>query len=318
MSPEELRTRLAADFLTAYAMQQAERPPGLTASRLLGCSSAAARVLLNQPQGNSNDVYRGLRGGWAHDGLSDDLAEVDPGFTDGRIERFTWDPGGGLPVITGAADFLLDGIPIEIKNRPKAECRWHADHGADPQHAAQVASAAAARDAKQAFVVYLPTDGGASEIAVCEVDVARWLRETVHWLHRIDVRDEVARAVEQGVPRDRAVEQAIDPIPREPSVQWCREFCGFVKACRGDYRQPEDLEIADPVVREAAAAAEMWRQVRLDAEKREKAAKSKLTHAEGTVHDDKGEPVRVTQHKVDAKPGRRGHTRTVVERRPEA
>lgn len=318
MNADQLLARLEADLLTAHILRQAERPTGgLTASRLLGCSSAAARILLREPEGSTGDFYRGLRGTWTHDGLADDLARVDPGFTDGRGERFTWDPGGGLPVITGEADFFLDENACEVKTRPKAECRWHADHGPDPQHAAQVSAAAAAKNFRGAFVVYLPTDAGLSEVAVCEVDVAHWLRETVHWLHRVDVRDEVEEAVRRGTPREQAVRQALDPIPREPAVTWCREFCPFAGPCRGDYSAPEDAEILDPVVRLAAEEASRWRDVRLDAERREKAAKSRLAHAEGRVTPaGEGGALDVRQTPVAATEKRRGHVKTTVTRRP--
>lgn len=318
MTADELLARLTADLRTAHAVRQSERPDdGLTASMLLGCSSAGARALLRQPGSEGSDIYRALRGIWTHDGINADLAVVDPGFEDGGKERFTWDPGGGLPVVTGAGDAVIDGVMIEWKSRPKAECRWHADHGADPQHAAQVSAKAATDGATQAFVVYLPTDAGIEEIAVCEVDIRHWLTEAVHWLHRIDVRDEVDRMERQGVSRQEAIQRAVDPIPREPQVQWCRMFCPWAGPCRGDYRPPEDVEIQDPVVRAAAVEAEHWRSVRLDAEKREKAAKSRLTHAEGTVHDDKGDPVRVRQSGTDATAGRRASKKVLVERRPE-
>lgn len=317
MTPDDIRARLHADFRVAHALSNADRPAGLTASRLLGCPSQAARILLQQPPGTENDVYRGLRGKWMHDGLNDDLALVDPGFTDGRKERFTWDPGGGLPVVTGAYDLLLDGVPVEIKTAAKEVCRWHADHGARPEHAAQVSAAAVAVKATQAFVVYLPNDAGFDEIAVCEVDPHHWARETVQWLHRVDVRHEVEAAVERGTPRDRAVAQALDPIPREPPVAQCRMMCPWVQACRGDYVIPPDLEVLDPTIRKAAAELEHWRDIRLNAEKKEKAAKAVLAHAEGVVHDEQPDPLRIEQRHVEAKPGRRGHTKTVVTRRPE-
>lgn len=316
MNADDLRARLEAGFYVAHVAIQAERPEGLTASRLVFCSSAAARILLRQKAAQEGDYFRGLRGGWLHDGMFDSLAAVDPGFTDGRKERFTWDPGGGLPVITGAYDFLLDGIPVEVKTRPRDECRWHTDHGPAPEHCAQVAAAAAAVGAQQAFVIYLPVDSGIEEMAVCEVDVRHWLRETVLWLHRIDVRDEVEAAVEQGVPRERAVERALDPIPREPAVQWCRMFCGYAKSCRGDYVPPEDLEIADPVVRMAVQEYESLRNQRLALEKKEAAAKSKLEHAAGRVSVPGEAPIDLRHPTVPDRPGRRGHTKTTVTRRP--
>lgn len=314
MTPEDLLARLKADLSVSYAVAQSERPEGLTASRLLQCSQAGARALLNVPQGTGSDVYRGQRGQWLHDGLSDALALVDPGFTDGRTERFTWDPGGGLPVITGAYDFLLDGVPVEVKSRPRDECRWHADHGAKPEHAAQVAAAAAAVNSREAFVLYLPTDADLTEAAACPVDVPTALREAVLWLHRIDVRDEVAEMVASGVPRDRAVARVLDPIPREPPVRWCYLFCGYAKDCRGTYVPPADLEIADPVVRQAVQEYESLRQERLALEKKEAAAKAMLEHAEGRVSE--GDTTLELRHPTVAdKPGRRGHAKTTVTRR---
>lgn len=319
MNADEVRARLLADLQVTHMVSDAARPGGLTASKLLGCSSQAARILLDEPGTPARDAYRGLRGGWLHSGLNDSLASVDPGFTDGRHERFVWSPGSGLPDVSGEADFYFDGVPIEVKSRPKSECRWHQDHGPDPAHAAQVSAAAAAKGTQQAFVAYLPTDGSADEIAVCEVDPGHWLRETVMWLQRVDVRDEVAEAVAAGVPRERAVAQTLDVIPREPSVQWCREFCVFARTCRGDYVPSETVEIADPVIRLAAQEAAHWRDVRLDAQRREAAAKSRLTHAEGHVSatPDEEESLDVRQQHIAATEGRRGHTRTVISRRPE-
>lgn len=315
MTPDEVRARLAAGLRVAHTVRNADRPGGLTASRLLGCTSAAARILLAEPEGAENDVYRGARGTWMHAGLADDLASVDPGFTDGRGRRFAWTPGGGLPSITGEYDFLLDQAVCEAKTRPRTECRWHADHGAAPDHSAQVAVAATAKGLTEAFVVYLPTDAGWDEVAICPVDVGHWTTEVRLWLGRADVRAEVDAAVERGTPRQRAVERVLDSVPRDQPVQWCREFCRFAGACRGDYEPPADLEIPDPVMREAAVEAEHWRQVRLDAGRREEAAKSQITHVAGVVHVGPGEVVKVEQQKVEAKGGRRGHVRTKVDRR---
>ncbi len=316
---DRLRARLEADLRVAYAMRQAERPDGLTASSVGGCQSYAARTLLAEPKGDSADILRALRGTWTHDGLADELAQVDPGFVDGReAGRFTWSPGGGLPVVTGEFDFLLDGVAVEVKTRSRNECRWHADHGPDPQHAMQAATAAhsvpGAR-ADLAAVVYLPTDGGWEEAVVCVVDVPHWLREAAAWLHQVDVRGEYEALVAHGREPVEARRQVLDPVPRDAPFSWCQMLCPYFKPCRGDYVPPADMEIPDPVVRQAALEAERWRQVRLDAKRREDAARSRLTHVEGTVHDG-DEVVRVAQKEVKPGPGRRGSRTPAVTRRP--
>lgn len=318
MTGEELRARHEANLRTVYAVRQAERPDGLTASSVLGCSSYAARTLLGQPKGDSADFWRALRGIYTHTGLADDFASVDPGFVDGRkVGRFTWDPGQGLPVITGEFDYELDDVLCEAKTRTKAQCRWYKDHGPDPQESAQAAIAAEARGKPHAAIIYLPTDGGWEEAVVCMVDVPHWTREAREWLYRVDVRGEYQELVDSGVPAYRAFQQVIDPVPRDKPVSWCRLLCGYAKTCRGDYVMPDTLELLDPVMRTAAQEAEHWRQVRLDAEKREKAAKSRLVHAEGVVHDDGPGSLRVKQSKVPASAGRRESIRTLVERRDE-
>lgn len=328
MNADAVLARLAADLQVSYAMRQADRPSGLTASSVGGCMSYAARTLLNEPLGDSADFWRAQRGTYVHNGLADDLAAVDPGFVDGRrAGRFTWEPGGGLPPITGEFDLILapptgtgsvtPPVLVEVKTRSRDECRWHADHGASPQESMQAAMAAEALGVPLASVVYVPTDAGWEEAAACMVDVDHWAAEARAWLFQVDVRREYEGLVERGTPPDRAFRQVIDPVPRDKPVSWCRLLCPRVKACRGDYETPTDLEIADPVLREAAAQAAHWRQVRLDAARLEQAALSQVRHAEGTVHDDKPGEVRVRQQHVAPKAGRRGHTRTVVERRPE-
>ena len=315
---DELRARIEADLLTAHAIRQAERPTGLTASSVGGCPQYAARELLGVPQDSEGEFFRGLRGTWVHDGLADDLALVDPEFTDGRTGRFTWRPGGGLPDITGAGDFALGDVSYEVKTRPKTECRWHADHGPDPQHAMQAAIDAEANGRTEAAVAYLPTDAGWEEAVVCVIDVAHWTAEARFWLEQVDVRAEYQAMIDRGTRREVALARVLDPVPRDTPLSWCTLFCGHFKDCRGDYIAPADLEIQDPVIRQAAQEAEHWRRVRLDAKAKETAAKSRLTHAEGRVSApaDGGAPIDVRHQDVDDKPGRRGHTKTVITRRP--
>lgn len=317
MTPEDLRARLLAAMRVSYAEQQAERPDGITASMILGCHSYGARKLLSQPEQSSADVWRAHRGTALHEYLFDLLAGIDPGFVDGRTERFTWNPGRGLPEITGAFDFALDDVLVELKTAPKTECRFRADHGAEPQHAGQVSVAATALGYERAAVVYLPTDSGAEEIAVCPVDVAHWTKEAVSWLERVDVRDDITSRIVDGMSRQEATRRTLDEVPRDKPVSWCRLLCPYVSACRGDYTTPVDLEIPDPTMRTAAQEAEHWRQIRLDAGRREEAAKAMLRHVEGVVHDDGEGVLRVDKRPVAPSKGRRGYVATTVERRPE-
>lgn len=315
MTADELRARILTDLRVAYAVTQADRPDGLTASMLGGCLSYGARTLLAEPKGQSTDVLRALRGTYVHNGMADDLAMVEPEFTDGREQgRFTWDPGEGLPVITGAFDFGIAGVMVDAKTRSRNECRWHADHGPDPNESMQVAVAAETEGYALAAIAYLPTDAGEEEVVVCMVDVAHWTAEARHWLRQVDVRDEYQGLIERGVSPEEARRRVLDSVPRDKPFSWCTLLCERLAACRGDYLAPADLEILDPVMREAAAEAEHWRQVRLDAGRREAAAKSKIDHVEGNVTAG-DEELRVTQTVVKPTAGRRGYKRTQVERR---
>lgn len=316
MNADDVRARLLADFQVAHMVRQAERPDGLTASSIGGCSQYAARELLGVPQGTEGDFWRGLRGTYVHDGMADDLARVDPEFVDCRTRpRYTWQPGWGLPPITGAGDFAVGGVWVEAKTRSRDECRWHADHGPDPQHAMQASIGAEAEGHTEAAVAYFPVEGGWEEVSVHMVNVAHWTNEARLWLERANPLPEYQEMIDRGASRERALAQVLDPIPREPQVNWCRMFCGHFKDCRGDYVAPADLEIPDPLVREAVAEAARWRDVRLDAEKREKAAKAMITHAEGRVSTTE-EAIDVRQQHVAGSDERRGHTKTVVTRRP--
>lgn len=314
MTPDDLRARLEAAMRTAYALKQADRPEGLTASAVGGCHSYGARKVMRQPESATGDVWRALRGYFVHAGLFDLLAEVDPGFRDGRGERFTYTGRDGLPV-TGELDFALDGTLVEAKCRNRTECRFHADHGASPGHAMQVSVAAVAEGYSEAYVVYLPMDGGLEEAAFCQVDVTHWHGEAQAWLERVDVRDDVAALGARGTPEREAVRRVLDGVDRDaPSLWWCQTLCCFAKDCRGDYVAPLSLEIPAPELRTAAHWAEHWRQVRLDAEKREAAAKEMLRHVEGVVTEGDVE-LWVRQQQVPAGKGRRAHVRTVVEKR---
>lgn len=313
LNADELRSRLTAAFKVEYATRQADRPPGLTASSVGGCSSYAARKILGQPERTSGDVWRSLRGIALHDFVLDLLALHDPGFEDGRKGRFTWD-NARLPV-TGELDFAVDGVCVELKFRDRDTCRFHADHGAKPQEAMQVAVAAVAKGCTEAFVVHMPTNGGLEEMAVSVVDVAHWHREALAWLERVDVRSEVAGLVERGIPRRDAERRVLDTVPREMPLSWCNLFCSFRQDCRGDYAPPVEMEIPDPTMRTAAQEAEYWRRIRLEAEKKEAAAKAILRHVEGTVHTDGDEHLRVSQQAVAPTPKRRGYVATKVERR---
>jgi len=316
VNADDLTARLAADFRVAHALRNADRPAGLTASRVGGCLSLAARVLLEEPEGSEGDTFRAWRGSALHGALNDMLAEVDPGFADQRGRRFAWQVPGSDLVITGETDFLLDGIPVEMKTRSRNECRWHQDHGAAPDHAMQVSIAASAIGAEQAFVLYLPGEGGLEESAVCEVDVGHWTREAAMWVEQADVRAEVEPLLAQGLNLAEARHRVLDSVPRDMPVRWCLSFCRFVSACRGDYAAPVDLEIPDPTMRAAALEAEHWRQVRLDAARREEAAKAMIRHVDGVVHVTPDEVVKVSQQVVGPTAERRGSKRTVVERRP--
>lgn len=315
---DELRARIEAGLRVAHLSRNAERPEGLTASSIGGCSMYAGRTLLQMPErSRPGDFWRALRGHYIHEGLADDLALCDPEFTDGRDGRFTWDPGGGFPPITGAADFALGKVIIEAKTRSRDECRWHADHGPDPQHCIQVAQGAHALGYDEAAVLYLPTDAGWEEAVVCMVDIPAALREAAHWLDRVDVRADYDRMVSRGIPPERARERALADLPREPHVYWCRMFCGHFSDCRGDYVPSPALYIQDPVLRAAAQEADHWREIRLDAGRREKAAKARLEEArvQGRVETPPDEPdIKVDRRPVEPKPGRRGHTKIVVER----
>lgn len=331
MTPDDLLGRLAADLGVARALRQADRPDGLTASSLGHCQSYAARTLLDEPKGESSDTWRALRGHYLHSGLADDLALVDPGFVDGRkAGRFTWQPGAGLPVITGEYDFIFappvdtgsiePPVLIEMKTRSRNECRWFAYHGPDPQQSMQASVAAEALGVPLAAVLFMPVEGGLEEASAHLVDVAHWTAEARAWLWQVDVRAEYQALRDRGVPADQARERVLDPVPRDKPFTWCELLCERFKTCRGSYLPPPDLEIPDPTIRAAAKAAVFHRERRLWHEKQEAAAKSMLRAVEGTVHDGPviGEPdgeVRVTQQHVKPKDGRRGHTRTKVERR---
>lgn len=306
MTPDDLRARLLANLRVHYAEQTAERPDGLTASRLLGCRSYAARKLLGQPEASSHDVWRAERGTAIHEYLSDLLAEIDPGFVDGRTERFSWDPGHGLPVITGAFDFALDGTLVELKTASRASCRWAADHGADPQHCAQVAVAAQALGYREACVLYVPTDAGADEIVVVPVEVDFWADQARSWLgqlpHQVDVTDAAA------------VQHELDTMPdawRDKPLSWCRNLCAYMKTCRGDFEADEDKEITDPVMRTAAKEADRLGEMLRELKAEHAAAKEKLAHAAGVVHGE-DKVLRVQQQVVAPSGSRRGSVRTVV------
>lgn len=315
MTPDELRARLLAALRVEQAERQAGRPAGLTASAILGCHSYGARKLVEEPEASSSDVLRSWRGMALHEAMGDTLARLDPDFRDGRTERFTWDPGNGLPIITGAFDFALADMLVELKTSDRDICRRRADHGAEPQHAAQVSVAATALGYAQAAVVYLPTDAGEDDLAVCPVDVAHWTREAVSWLERIDVRADITQLIERGVPVQEATRRVLDGVDRDKPYSWCSLICGMFKDCRGDYGPPPDLEITDPDMRAAALDAVALRERRL-ADRKEAAAKAVLRHVEGVVHDGEG-VVRVSQQVVAPSGKRRGFVRTTVERRSE-
>lgn len=253
--------------------------------------------------------------------LVDTLADVRWARSRRRLIRAVT-PTASVPVQCVEVDssdhlYLCGEQMVPTHNtRSRNECRWHQDHGAAPDHAMQVSIAASALGAEQAFVLYLPGEGGLEESAVCEVDVGHWTREAAMWLEQADVRAEIEPLLAQGLNLAEARHRVLDSVPRDMPVRWCLSFCRYVGSCRGDYEAPLDLEIPDPTMRAAALEAERWRQVRLDAARREEAAKAMVRHVDGVVHVTPDEVVKVTQQVVGPTAERRGSKRTVVERRP--
>lgn len=252
MTPADLLADIEADLVAAQTVIDADRPEGLTFSRVGGCHAQARFVIDGTPRSDAPDRWAAMRGTAIHALLAE--------YRDNLHEQRVTVQVAGLPV-SGAYDELLGGAVVEYKTRSVDECRWHANHGPDPAHAMQAALAAKAKGLSQAFVVYVPIAGTFADWVACPVDVEQAFADAERW---------VGEVLDGDTTRDR------------PS-SWCERFCDFYTLCRGALVNAVEEPLTDPVYVAAAEQAADARARRLAAERDEKAAWSRLDGVTGFV-----------------------------------